>query len=106
MTNAARNTINWQHESRCGDAIYDLEIAYRVTPGEQMIWRRADDSGYPGSPDEVEILGVTVLAVCDEQSDARPATAKESADIESEIMGEPSERLLEAILDESRAYAN
>lgn len=56
MTRSTTGTIHWTDDTDEDEATY--EIAYRVTPGEPMVRYYPDGSGYPGSPDECEILSV------------------------------------------------
>lgn len=56
MTRPATGTITWTDDTDEDQGNY--EITYRVTPGEPMVRYYADGSGYPGSPDECEILSV------------------------------------------------
>lgn len=58
MTRSATGTIEYEHETDVDTATYT--IAYRITPGEPMVMYYPDGSGYPGSPDECEILSVRI----------------------------------------------
>lgn len=42
----------------------DVELSYRVTPGEPMVRYCPDGSGYPGSPPECELEAVHVTRWC------------------------------------------
>lgn len=42
----------------------EADVDVVVYPGEPMVRYYADGSGYPGSPTEIEVRGVTVTEVC------------------------------------------
>lgn len=40
-----------------------VEIEFEYSPGEPMVWYYPDGSGYPGSPPELNIIGVKVTSL-------------------------------------------
>ncbi len=58
MRGDVTGTVEYEHETDVDTATYT--IAYRITPGEPMVMYYPDGSGYPGSPDEFEILSVKI----------------------------------------------
>jgi len=58
MTRAATGTIEYEHETDVDTAVYTIQ--YRITPGEPMVMYDRNGDGYPGSPDECEILSVRI----------------------------------------------
>ena len=52
-----------------GPIYVTVDIDYKVWQGEKMVMYYADGSGYPGSPPELEILGVVVTSVSGETYD-------------------------------------
>lgn len=38
----------------------EVDLSYRFYPGEPIVWRYADGSGYPGCPPEAEFVGARV----------------------------------------------
>ena len=52
-----------------GNIYVTVDIDYKVWKGEPMVRYYPDGSGYPGSPPELEILGVVVTYVSGETYD-------------------------------------
>lgn len=72
------------------DSSLEVDVQYQVHPGEPMVWRYPDGSGYPGSPPEAELIGARVTR-WDVGDDERPRNGSPWWDV--------LDRIAEAIID-------
>ena len=53
--------FTYEYNDEKGSQLWEVECEYAYTKGEKAVHYYRDGSGYPGSPDEVELLGFTVI---------------------------------------------
>lgn len=64
-------------DSPLGDVVLEFNIEFNFTAGEKMIRYTKNGDGYPGSPDEIEILNCRCVSITPAVGEDRKPTAEE-----------------------------